>query len=107
MKPDHLFWEDFLVPVDSWKPCVAERAAQRLLEPYTDNGGSYFTLSNSLSLLRKMEKAKRIWEIMAERKIKESPGGSLIEVDGVFHKFIKGDSSHETILSETKCWMTY
>ncbi|XP_031269987.1 pentatricopeptide repeat-containing protein At3g62890-like [Pistacia vera] len=73
---------------------VAERVAQQLLELYPDNGGSYIILSNIYSLSRKWEEAKRIRELMAERKIKKSPGCSLIEVDGVVHEFIKGDSSH-------------
>lgn len=31
---------------------------------------------------------------MAERNIKKLPGCSLIEVDGVVHEFVKGDSTH-------------
>lgn len=31
---------------------------------------------------------------MAKRNIKKLPGCSLIEVDGVVHEFVKGDSTH-------------
>lgn len=31
---------------------------------------------------------------MAERIVKKAPGCCLIEVDGIVHEFVKGDSSH-------------
>ncbi|KAK3210811.1 hypothetical protein Dsin_015517 [Dipteronia sinensis] len=38
-------------------------------------------------------RGKEPGELMAERSVKKLPGCSLIEVDGVVHEFVKGDSS--------------
>ena len=73
---------------------AAERAAQQLLKLDPNHGGTYVLLSKIYSSLRKWEEAKKIREVMAERNIKKPPGCSLIEVDGVVHEFVKGDSSH-------------
>lgn len=73
---------------------AAERAAQQLLELDPDDDGAYVLLSNLYSSMKKWEEAKRIRELMAERNVKKAPGCSLIEVDGIVHEFVKGDSSH-------------
>ncbi|PRQ46486.1 putative tetratricopeptide-like helical domain, DYW domain-containing protein [Rosa chinensis] len=73
---------------------AAERAAKRLLELNPDDEGTYVLLSNLYSFMEKWEEAVRIRKLMAERKIKKPPGCSLIEVDGIVHEFVKGDSSH-------------
>ncbi|BFG40020.1 hypothetical protein CerSpe_262940 [Prunus speciosa] len=73
---------------------AAERAAQQLLELDPDDDGAYVLLSNLYSSMKKWEEAKIIRELMAERNVKKAPGCSLIEVDGIVHEFVKGDSSH-------------
>ncbi|XP_008242743.1 PREDICTED: pentatricopeptide repeat-containing protein At1g08070, chloroplastic-like [Prunus mume] len=73
---------------------AAERAAQQLLELDPDDDGAYVLLSNLYSSMKRWEEAKRIRELMAERNVKKAPGCSLIEVDGIVHEFVKGDSSH-------------
>ncbi|XP_060668677.1 pentatricopeptide repeat-containing protein At1g08070, chloroplastic [Ziziphus jujuba] len=73
---------------------AAERTAQRLLELDPENDGTYVLLSNIYSSMKKWEEAKRIRDLMAERNINKAPGCSLIEVDGIVHEFVKGDSSH-------------
>ncbi|XP_021817716.1 pentatricopeptide repeat-containing protein At2g29760, chloroplastic-like isoform X2 [Prunus avium] len=73
---------------------AAERAAQQLLELDPDDDGAYVLLSNLYSSMKKWKEAKRIRELMAERNVKKAPGCSLIEVDGIVHEFVKGDSSH-------------
>ncbi|KAJ8750438.1 hypothetical protein K2173_015577 [Erythroxylum novogranatense] len=73
---------------------AAERAAKQLLELNPDNCGMYILLSNIYKSLNKWGGAKRIRELMEAKGIKKPPGCSLIEVDGIVHEFVKGDSFH-------------
>lgn len=43
---------------------------------------------------RKWEEAERVWELMSEGNIVKLTGCSFIEIDGVVHEFVKGDSTH-------------
>ncbi|KAB2618714.1 pentatricopeptide repeat-containing protein [Pyrus ussuriensis x Pyrus communis] len=61
---------------------AAERVAQQLLELDPNDDGAFW------------DEAKRIRALMAERIVKKAPGCCLIEVDGIVHEFVKGDSSH-------------
>ncbi|KAM1061773.1 hypothetical protein FF1_026202 [Malus domestica] len=73
---------------------AAERVARQLLELDPNDDGAYVLLSNLYSSMKKWDEAKRIRALMAERNVKKAPGCSLIEVDGIVHEFVKGDSSH-------------
>lgn len=73
---------------------AAERTAQRLLQLNPENNGTCVILSNIYNSAKKWEEAKRIRDLMAKRNINKSPGCSLIEVNGVVHEFVEGDSSH-------------
>ncbi|KAJ6862868.1 pentatricopeptide repeat-containing protein [Populus alba x Populus x berolinensis] len=73
---------------------AAERAAKQLLEIDPYHSGTYVLLSNIYKSSKKWEEAKRTRELMAERGMKKPPGCSQIEVHGVVHEFVKGDSSH-------------
>ncbi|WCJ29711.1 Pentatricopeptide repeat (PPR) superfamily protein [Euphorbia peplus] len=73
---------------------AAERAAKQLLEVDPDNAGTYVMLSNIYKSMKKWEDSKVIREKMAERGMIKPPGCSLIEIDGIVHEFVKGDSSH-------------
>jgi pentatricopeptide repeat protein len=73
---------------------AAERAAKQLLEIDPYHSGTYVLLSNIYKSSKKWEEAKRTRELMAERGMRKPPGCSQIEVHGVVHEFVKGDSSH-------------
>ncbi|KAB5514232.1 hypothetical protein DKX38_028138 [Salix brachista] len=74
---------------------AAERAAKQLLDIDPYHSGTYVLLSNIYKSSKKWEEAKRTRELMAERGMKKPPGCSQIEVHGVVHEFVKGDSSHQ------------
>ncbi|KAJ6913348.1 hypothetical protein NC651_015764 [Populus alba x Populus x berolinensis] len=57
-------------------------------------GRNYVLLSNIYSASHKWDDAAKIRSIMSERGIKKVPGYSWIEVDGVVHEFLVGDTSH-------------
>ncbi|KAL6137814.1 hypothetical protein ACLB2K_063103 [Fragaria x ananassa] len=73
---------------------IAKRAAKQLLELDPDDEGTYVLLSYLYSSMGKWEEAKRIWKLIAERNINKPHKCSVIEVDGIVHEFVKGDSSH-------------
>lgn len=73
---------------------MAKRAARPLLELDPQNEGTYVLLSNVYSSFEKWKEANRVRRLMMERNINKSPGCSLIEVDGIVHEFVTGDSSH-------------
>ncbi|KAJ6750441.1 hypothetical protein OIU85_001019 [Salix viminalis] len=62
------------------------------LEPW--HSGNYVLLSNIYSACHKWEDAAKIRSIQSERGVKKIPGYSWIEVDGVVHQFLVGDTSH-------------
>jgi hypothetical protein len=62
------------------------------LEPW--HSGNYVLLSNIYAASHKWEEAAKIRSIMSERGVKKIPGYSWIEVDGVVHQFLVGDTSH-------------
>ncbi|XP_020272294.1 pentatricopeptide repeat-containing protein At2g22410, mitochondrial-like [Asparagus officinalis] len=68
--------------------------ARRLLELEPRAEGRYVALLNLYSLVGRIEDAIKLRKMMDEMGIKQSSGISVIEVDGVFHGFIAGDSSH-------------
>ncbi|XP_042974860.1 putative pentatricopeptide repeat-containing protein At5g59200, chloroplastic [Carya illinoinensis] len=74
---------------------AAERAARKLIEldpkPWRNICAS---IKKIYSSSRKWEEAKKFRELKGERNIKKLSGCSLIEVDGVVHEFVKGDSTH-------------
>lgn len=73
---------------------VAEQASARLLELEPWNHGAYVLLSNIYAKLEKWDKVAKLRKRMRDVGLKKEPGCSSIEVDGSFHEFIVGDSTH-------------
>ncbi|KAL3838192.1 hypothetical protein ACJIZ3_022783 [Penstemon smallii] len=73
---------------------LAEHVLKNLigLEPY--NSGNYVLLSNIYSANKKWDESEKIRSIMNEKGIKKVRGYSWIEVDGIVHEFLVGDTSH-------------
>ncbi|CAN0879606.1 Putative pentatricopeptide repeat-containing protein At3g08820 [Linum grandiflorum] len=73
---------------------LAEHVLKRLivLEPW--NAGNYVLLSNIYSAARKWDDAANIRSVMNEKGIKKLRGCSWIEVNGIVHEFLVGDTSH-------------
>ncbi|CAK9153743.1 unnamed protein product [Ilex paraguariensis] len=73
---------------------LAEHVLKQLIELEPRNSGNYVLLSNLYSANHKWNDAEEIRSIMNERKIQKIPAYSWIEVDGVAHEFLVGDTSH-------------
>ncbi|OMO78062.1 hypothetical protein COLO4_24864 [Corchorus olitorius] len=65
------------------------------VEPVRD--GAYILMSNIYSSANRWKDALKLRKAMKERKVKKTPGCSLIEVNGVVHEFRKGDKSHPKV----------
>ncbi|KAJ4955426.1 hypothetical protein NE237_012209 [Protea cynaroides] len=76
---------------------LGERVGKLLLELEPQNSGRYALLSNIYAKAGRWEDVTKVRKMMKERGIKTTPGSSLIDLDGVIHEFIMGDSSHPQI----------
>ncbi|OVA12147.1 Pentatricopeptide repeat [Macleaya cordata] len=72
---------------------LAEVAAERLFQ-LERHSGVYVLLSNMYAGSGKYDDAKRIRKKMKDRGVEKTPGCSSIEVNGVVHEFIAGESTH-------------
>ncbi|KAI8025510.1 putative pentatricopeptide repeat-containing protein [Camellia lanceoleosa] len=73
---------------------LAELVLERLIELEPWNSSNYVLLSNIYSAYQRWDDAEKIRSSMIERGIKKTPGYSWIEVDGVVHEFLVGDTTH-------------
>ncbi|CAN1132277.1 Putative pentatricopeptide repeat-containing protein At3g08820 [Linum perenne] len=73
---------------------LAEQVLNQLivLEPW--NAGNYVLLSNIYSAARKWDEAAKIRSVMNKNGIQKLRGCSWIEINGVVHEFLVGDTSH-------------
>ncbi|KAK2967044.1 hypothetical protein RJ640_015264 [Escallonia rubra] len=73
---------------------LAEQACSRLLELEPRNHGAYVLLSNIYAKSGKWDKVSWLRKLMRDCGLKKEPGCSSIEVSGIVHEFLVGDSSH-------------
>ncbi|PIA40213.1 hypothetical protein AQUCO_02500127v1 [Aquilegia coerulea] len=77
---------------------LAELAVEKLLQLEHHNGaeedGAYVQLSNIYLNAQRVEDARRVRKIMDDRRIKKTPGCSVVEVNGEVNVFIAGDVAH-------------
>ncbi|KAG9148462.1 hypothetical protein Leryth_023231 [Lithospermum erythrorhizon] len=73
---------------------LAEYVLKKLIELEPWNSGHYVLLSNIYSTNRKFDDSENIRSIMNEKGMKKIPAYSWIELDGVVHEFLVGDTSH-------------
>ncbi|KAG9458553.1 hypothetical protein H6P81_003061 [Aristolochia fimbriata] len=73
---------------------LGEHALRHLIEVEPHNSGNYTLLSNIYAAREKWEGVGNVRKMMRDSRVKKSPGGSSIEVNGTVHNFISGDKSH-------------
>ncbi|KAL7106683.1 hypothetical protein ACP275_06G009300 [Erythranthe tilingii] len=73
---------------------LAEYACNSLLEIEPQNHGAYVLLSNIYANLGKWDKVSELRKRMRDVGLKKEPGCSSVEVNGVVHEFLVGDSRH-------------
>ncbi|KAI3465389.1 hypothetical protein Pfo_022052 [Paulownia fortunei] len=73
---------------------LAEHVLKQLIELEPWNSGNYVLLSNIYSADQKWDESENIRLIMNKRGIQKVRGYSWIEIDGIVHEFLVGDTSH-------------
>ncbi|KAL6507077.1 hypothetical protein OROHE_021976 [Orobanche hederae] len=73
---------------------LAENVLKQLIELEPWNSGNYVLLSNIYSSNRRWDESENIRSIMRKRGIQKVSAYSWIEINGVVHEFLVGDTSH-------------
>ncbi|XP_027072964.2 putative pentatricopeptide repeat-containing protein At3g08820 [Coffea arabica] len=73
---------------------LAEHVLKQLIELEPWNSGNYVLLSNIYSANHKWADSEKIRALMNGKGIQKVPAYSWIELDGVVHEFLVGDTSH-------------
>jgi hypothetical protein len=73
---------------------LAEHVLKQLIELEPWNSGHYVLLSNIYSASHRWDEAEKIRSTVNEKGMQKLPGYSWVEVDGVIHEFLVGDTSH-------------
>ncbi|CDP15415.1 unnamed protein product [Coffea canephora] len=73
---------------------LAEHVLKQLIELEPWNSGNYVLLSNIYSANKKWADSEKIRALMNGKGIQKVPAYSWIELDGVVHEFLVGDTTH-------------
>ncbi|XP_077230627.1 mitochondrial editing factor 21 [Tasmannia lanceolata] len=73
---------------------IAIIAMEHLLELEPDDVGNYVLLSNIYAAAGKWDGVSRMRKLMRSKRMKKTPGCSLIEVNNVVQEFVAGDESN-------------
>eukprot|EP01018_Ginkgo_biloba_P031203 Gb_23798 [translate_table: standard] len=73
---------------------MGERVAECLLDLQPDDAGYYVLLSNIYAAGGRWDDVEKVRAMMKDRRLKKSPGCSLIEVNNKVYVFLVGDRSH-------------
>ncbi|XP_058083628.1 pentatricopeptide repeat-containing protein At1g74630 [Magnolia sinica] len=73
---------------------LAEHVKKKLSSLDPDNSGDHVLLSNIYAVAGKWKDVASVRRLMTDRKIKKTPGWSMIEVDKEFYRFVVGDGGN-------------
>ncbi|XP_072983475.1 pentatricopeptide repeat-containing protein At5g56310 isoform X1 [Typha latifolia] len=73
---------------------LGEQALINLIELEPHNSGNYILLSNIYAAQDRWDDVGKLRKVMKDRGVKNIPGASSIEVDGMVHEFTSRDGSH-------------
>ncbi|GFP96241.1 pentatricopeptide repeat-containing protein at4g21065 [Phtheirospermum japonicum] len=73
---------------------IAEISLSKLIELEPETSGNYVLLSNMYACLNRWDDVKRVRKLMRESGVDKTPGMSWVEVGGVMHEFVMGDTCH-------------
>ncbi|KAF3788643.1 Pentatricopeptide repeat-containing protein [Nymphaea thermarum] len=83
---------------------MGERVGKKLLKLMPNHSGYYVLLSNICARANHWDNVIKLRAKMKEIGVKKSPGFSLIELNGVVHRFTIGDVSHPEIAKIKAMW---
>ena len=73
---------------------LGEQALLHLINLEPHNSGNYILLSNIYAEQERWDDVSKLRKAMKERGLKNVPGASSIEIDGMVHEFTSRDGSH-------------
>ncbi|KAF3320083.1 pentatricopeptide repeat-containing protein [Carex littledalei] len=95
MKPDSGVWGALLNGCKVHQNVeLGELALQKLIELEPTDAGNYVLLSNIYAQSGKWREAARVRKQMKKRGLKKVIASSWIEIKGITHAFLSGDTSH-------------
>ncbi|ONK61264.1 uncharacterized protein A4U43_C08F27900 [Asparagus officinalis] len=98
MEPDALIWGALMAGCRFYKNVeLAEYVANHLIRLETDCSGVYVLLANIYASTGRHDDARRVRTLMEQKGVEKTPGCSLIEINGIIHQFLVGDTSHPRI----------
>lgn len=94
--PDVVLWQTLLGASKTFGNVeMAERASRALTELGSKSDGDFVLLSNVYAARERWDDVDRVRKAMRSRDVKKVPGFSFIEVEGLIHKFVNADRSHQ------------
>ncbi|KAL2346875.1 hypothetical protein Fmac_000875 [Flemingia macrophylla] len=94
MQPDSRIWNSLLSSCRIHRNLeIAVVAMEQLLELEPEESGNYVLLANIYAELGKWEGVSNVRKLIRSRRIKKTPGSSLIEVNNAVQEFVSGDNS--------------
>ncbi|KAF9601239.1 hypothetical protein IFM89_018349 [Coptis chinensis] len=95
IQPDSSIWGSVLSASRTCRDLeTAVIAMEQLLKLEPDDIGNYVLLSNIFADLGEWESVSRIRKMIRTKRIRKTPGCSLIEVNNEVHEFVVGDDSN-------------
>ncbi|XP_043690533.1 pentatricopeptide repeat-containing protein At4g21065-like [Telopea speciosissima] len=97
VEPDVILWRTLIWACRVYGDIErGERLMSHLQPMKTDSNdcGSYVLLGNVYALAGKWREKAKMREFMNQKRLAKPPGSSKVEVNGVIHEFVAGDSSH-------------
>ncbi|XP_031476119.1 pentatricopeptide repeat-containing protein At1g74630 [Nymphaea colorata] len=92
IKPNAVIWRTLLGACSIHGDVIlAEHVKNKLSEIDPENSSDYILLSNIYAIAGKWRDVAVVRKSMAERKMRKTPGWSMIEVDKVVFSFVAGD----------------
>eukprot|EP01018_Ginkgo_biloba_P011243 Gb_34299 [translate_table: standard] len=73
---------------------LGEQVAEHLFDLEPKDAGNYVLLSNIYAAAGRWDDVAKVRSTMKDRRLKKTPGYSLIEVNNKVHSFLVGDRSH-------------
>ncbi|TKY74602.1 Pentatricopeptide repeat-containing protein [Spatholobus suberectus] len=94
MQPDSRIWNSLLSSCRIHRNLeIAVVAMEQLLELEPEESGNYVLLANIYAELGKWEGVSNVRKLIRSKRIRKTPGCSLIEVNNVVQEFVSGDDS--------------
>ncbi|KAH7652948.1 TPR-like protein [Dioscorea alata] len=105
MEPDASVWGAFMAGCRFHRNVeLAEYAVKHLIQLEPNSSGVYVLLANIYASTGRHADAKMVRYLMKKKRIEKIPGCTLVEIRGIVHQFLVGDTSHAQIKDILMKW---